>query len=41
MKKHYITLLRYDVDAFAFNYLSLVSPNSNLAVSFIIEDYLS
>ena len=37
----YITLLRYDVDAFAFNYLSLVSPNSNLAVSFIIEDYLS
>ena len=25
----------------SFNYLSLVSPHSNLAVSYIIEDYLS
>ena len=37
----YITLLRYDIDSLSFNYLSLVSPNSNLTVSFIIEDYLS
>ena len=39
----YITLLRYDdnTNSRCFNYLSLVSPNSNLAVSFIIEDYLS
>ena len=38
----YITLLRYDnIGANNFNYLSLVSPHSNLSVSFIIEDYLS
>ena len=30
----YITLLRYDIDSLSFNYLSLVSPNSNLTVSF-------
>jgi hypothetical protein len=33
----YITLLRTNT----FNYLSLVSPNSNLSVAYIIEDYLS
>ena len=39
----YITLLRCDnyEDGNNFNYLSLVSPHSNLSVSFIIEDYLS
>ena len=37
----YMQLLRYDSLEHNFNYLSLMSPNSNLAVSFIIEDYLS
>ena len=37
----YITLLRYDIGPSSFDYISLVSPNSNLSVSFIIEDYLS
>ena len=37
----YMTLLRYDTPDHNFNFLSLVSPNSNLNVSFIIEDYLS
>ena len=36
----YISLLRCDSYADNFNYLSLVSPHSNLSVSFIIEDYL-
>jgi hypothetical protein len=37
----YMQLLRYDSLEHNFNFLSLMSPNSNLAVSFIIEDYLS
>ena len=47
----YITLLRNDntigvadgtgIIKNSFDYLSLVSPCSNLAVSYIIEDYLS
>ena len=37
----YITLLRHDNTTYWFNYLSIVSPCSNLQVSYIIEDYLS
>ena len=37
----YITLLRNDNPTHRFNYLSIVSPCSNLQVSYIIEDYLS
>jgi hypothetical protein len=37
----YITLLRHNNTSFWFNYLSIVSPCSNLQVSYIIEDYLS
>ena len=37
----YISLLRYDDSANRFNYLSIISPYSNLQVSYIIEDYLA
>ena len=37
----YFTLLRNSSAEYCFNYLSLVSPSSNLVVSYIIEDYLS
>jgi hypothetical protein len=37
----YISLLRYDTDPYKFDYLSIISPCSNLQVSYIIEDYLS
>jgi hypothetical protein len=37
----YISLLRNDDPVHRFNYLSIISPCSNLQVSYIIEDYLS
>jgi hypothetical protein len=37
----HISLLRYNEPAFWFDYLSIISPSSNLQVSYIIEDYLA